>query len=699
MDFEFKRYVVANDHCYTPYTSPSQRNLPDVTETEVTPATTIRPKLSSTDGPSTISTVTTTKSSRKSASSSTVKSAEVTEDEDEPYLISDDDNYTDSDQSFVSPSESDRDSDLDFSVKERSSKGRKINKIRPPAKLRQSKSMRGAIKKKRQSDSMDSAATAPTTPDDSSVSTPSKKKSSKSHKKLTPNRVVNPLASAAVSNEITTPHQSEAIASPAIPVELPVPTSPIAKIVSVVIKPKTFIVNKGNVPVPKLVQQKSVVKSSPFITSTPITTPILAKNMKKPTAHVESALFSDMTSLFSTPDIIKKVGTPAEPPISNRVTNISVINLPPVTLTPIPLTSSNAIHSNLSKTLFMSLTPTTSRPRPTQITTIRPSNPIILSNTPQNLIIENIVQRPPIQHQTIQLMGNTGIVQNNIIQRTQQINSHTASNLNNVNIASIGIPNIPLQVASQSNPSIIAFTPQQMTSDTSLLNDHDLLDGLGNVEDALSEDLMQHVAKLVEDKNLQQVIDQQVLGVSPSSMGRIPKIHISPMNQQPHTPIESKPKPMRTQLTPVVSQPTTPVQAVATKPKPEPIKIVRSDGRVITLPPIEAPTTRSAKRRAQKDAPVEASPVPLAAPISVETTPKSHGRQPSLAPDRRPSVAARKAATPKIKQNAAQSTVKTATAAVGTIPIGFTGEIIELDDDDEEDGSDGSYNSEDDPYR
>jgi hypothetical protein len=31
----------------------------------------------------------------------------------------------------------------------------------------------------------------------------------------------------------------------------------------------------------------------------------------------------------------------------------------------------------------------------------------------------------------------------------------------------------------------------------------------------------------------------------------------------------------------------------------DPIKIVRSDGRVITLPPIEAPATRASKRRAQ----------------------------------------------------------------------------------------------------
>lgn len=41
-------------------------------------------------------------------------------------------------------------------------------------------------------------------------------------------------------------------------------------------------------------------------------------------------------------------------------------------------------------------------------------------------------------------------------------------------------------------------------------------------------------------------------------------------------------------------------QAVKTAvPRKDPIEIVRRDGRVITLPPIEAPATRSSKRKSQ----------------------------------------------------------------------------------------------------
>jgi hypothetical protein len=45
----------------------------------------------------------------------------------------------------------------------------------------------------------------------------------------------------------------------------------------------------------------------------PMPTPPPKKEVKKPAPHVEAALFSDMTSLFSTPDIIKKVGDPRVP--------------------------------------------------------------------------------------------------------------------------------------------------------------------------------------------------------------------------------------------------------------------------------------------------------------------------------------------------------------------------------------------------
>lgn len=653
VDYEFKRYVVANDHCYTPYTSPSQRSHTDEDIVDVrTPATITRLKPPSIDKSSTgISTP--LKSSRKAAAAnSTEKPVELSDGEEVPSEQSEGEQYTDdSDQTYNSPSESDRDSDLDFSVKERSAKAKKLLKNRSPAKASKPKLAKGLVPKKRQSVGGDNA-NPPATED------PAKKKPIKAFTKT--NRLASNITATStpltknVSDNMKIPSTTSITLVDSVAAN---PTSTFPKIVSVSIKPKI----QGPLKIPSTI--KLVHQRPPTTVPTPnVTATVLPKHVKKPMANSESALFSDMTSLFSTPDLIRKVND--TPNSSNRVTNISVINLPPVTLTPIPLNSSNTTNSNQSKTIFMSLTPTSSRPRPTPTVTTTIRNTVKLPNNAlPNMIFSNVIQRPANpQLPTVTFQSNMP---------SQAI--HCQPPLNNI-IHSISIP-------SSSNQNTMTFSP--------LLNDVDLLDGLANVEDVLSEDLMQHVAKLVEDKNLQQVIDQQVLGVRPVTI--LPKT----------TPISLPPPPVTTTtIDPesTTSLPTTPIAVVATKPKPEPIKIVRSDGRVITLPPIEAPTTRGAKRRAQNQDPSSATSSPSSTQITIdETTPKSHSRRPSLVPERRSSVAiSRKSMTPKIKSIA---TTSPAGNSVG-VSTGFDpNEVIELDDDEEEDGSDGSYNSEDDPYR
>lgn len=103
------------------------------------------------------------------------------------------------------------------------------------------------------------------------------------------------------------------------------------------------------------------------------------------------------------------------------------------------------------------------------------------------------------------------------------------------------------------------------------LPDNALLETLG---EALPEDFLQHVAELAENKDLQEIIDKQVLGVNDTDTS----IQLTPVT--------------------VVSNLITHTPPINSTQKATGRQVMRSDGRVITLPPIETPTTR-AKRRAQ----------------------------------------------------------------------------------------------------
>lgn len=132
----------------------------------------------------------------------------------------------------------------------------------------------------------------------------------------------------------------------------------------------------------------------------------------------------------------------------------------------------------------------------------------------------------------------------------------------------------------------------------------DLLGGLQPEEDGLTEDLLLHVARLVESsENLQEVIDKQVLGKVDTVAPKAPAPPTSYQQAQPpslYTPPQPK------------------VAVKSAVPRKDPIEIVRRDGRVITLPPIEAPATRSSKRKSQIDSTMtvtESIPVPPLVPI------------------------------------------------------------------------------------
>ncbi|XP_075147041.1 protein partner of snf [Haematobia irritans] len=141
-------------------------------------------------------------------------------------------------------------------------------------------------------------------------------------------------------------------------------------------------------------------------------------------------------------------------------------------------------------------------------------------------------------------------------------------------------------------------------------------------DDVLPDDILQQVVDLIkDDKTLQEAVD--VLGSGDSNDPITNTNSLISQNPPPLAPISQPNKnilediphssksiiqmsisnvtPNRVvQRPPIISSRTiqTPAKTSAVLRK-EPIQIVRGNGRVITLPPIEAPTTRGAKRRAQ----------------------------------------------------------------------------------------------------
>ncbi|EAT41149.1 AAEL007181-PA, partial [Aedes aegypti] len=168
------------------------------------------------------------------------------------------------------------------------------------------------------------------------------------------------------------------------------------------------------------------------------------------------------------------------------------------------------------------------------------------------------------------------------------------------------------------------------------ITDNSILAALGSNDDGLPEDLLQHVAELAEHKELQEILDKQVLGVIgtdppipptapplpvPSTSTMIP----IPVSQQPSIPASTTSS-NPSSLTNPESLPTMTVKEQL-MPRKEAIQIRRSDGRIITLPPIEAPATRSAKRRAQAGTSSSASSTSVSAASHTTVAPSTSATQ------------------------------------------------------------------------
>lgn len=241
------------------------------------------------------------------------------------------------------------------------------------------------------------------------------------------------------------------------------------------------------------------------------------KKEKKTPAHV-TALLSDMTSLFSTPDVIRRVSTDTKTPTG--------------TVAPPGKKEVEEINKDRAKKSYGKQKVA----------------------TPADKATKGFDLIPQIDDASLaQILQDTTGISTAPVKSQPTIT--TANAMNSPGLAG------PL------SPTL------------------DLLASLQPEEEGLSEDLLHaYVAQLVESsENLQEVIDKQVLGKVDTVTSKPPVS--SPFQQAQnagdlYTPSKS---------------------AKTLAPRKDPIEIVRRDGRVITLPPIEAPATRASKRKSQME--------------------------------------------------------------------------------------------------
>ncbi|XP_059050860.1 death-inducer obliterator 1 isoform X2 [Achroia grisella] len=302
-------------------------------------------------------------------------------------------------------------------------------------------------------------------------------------------------------------------------------------------------------------------------------TPKLLKKEKKTPAHV-TALLSDMTSLFSTPDVIRRVSTdgkfPAKPTDKETLPGdskkITTTSNKPVDIIEGKLDAKSVDNVDKSK--------------------------ITMSHRTYSKQKDKIINPPEKVSKGYDLIPQLDDAS------LAQILQDTTTIANPVKIQ----PNVTTTTNTLSSPGLAG--PLSPTLD--------LLGGLQPEEEGLTEDLLMHVAQLVESsENLQEVIDKQVLGK---------------VDGNPKGPVQTPFQQAHTSTTPYIQTVSKSVKSPAVRK--DPIEIVRKDGRVITLPPIEAPATRSSKRKSQIE--TTATPDGLSTSIPVTPTPVATTPEPQV---------------------------------------------------------------------
>ncbi|KAJ8735660.1 hypothetical protein PYW07_007280 [Mythimna separata] len=308
--------------------------------------------------------------------------------------------------------------------------------------------------------------------------------------------------------------------------------------------------------------------------------PKTIKKEKKTPAHV-TALLTDMGSLFSTPDVIRRVSTdgkgPPKTPTTEKDSLLAIAEKKSAIPSKVPDPTDGKIADN------------------SKVDTAESLKPIVHKTylKPKERVMPTEKTKP---YDPIPQLDDASLAQ--ILQDTTGISNPVKSQ---ASISTAGAMNSP-GLAGPLSPTL------------------DLLGGLQPEEEGLTEDFLMSVAQLVaSSENLQEVIDKQVLGKVDSGPIKTVQTIQTPQTPQP----QSQANNLYTQTLSKSVPKTVPVRK-------DPIEIVRRDGRVITLPPIEAPATRSSKRKIQMDIannPEPPPPPPVVAPapppdLPVSTTPE-----------------------------------------------------------------------------
>ena len=217
------------------------------------------------------------------------------------------------------------------------------------------------------------------------------------------------------------------------------------------------------------------------------------------------------------------------------------------------------------------------------------------------------------------------------------------------------------------------------------------------LDDGLPEDLLQHVAELAENKEIQEIIDKQVLGVMSTS---------TDLNQSLTSSLDASTSsatvPQETAHSEQIKRISPPTMSVKEQlmPRKEPIQIRRSDGRIITLPPIEAPATRgAAKRKAQVSTPVPEKPAVTKEPQSKMSSSTSTPIA-TKAKDTHKTVTDSAKSTSRRNSSAAnKSTSESKDGKNRKSSAGVTAVLAAIEAAEDDIDSDESWNSEDDPDR
>ncbi|TMW49014.1 hypothetical protein DOY81_005902 [Sarcophaga bullata] len=671
-DYEFQLFVIQNDHCYTPFTSPSQMkaklaaekleaekqatnrkgNILQLTggkQILVRKKQQILQKLDHITTKSIISShilkdkgiASGNKAKKDNKERKLTPEDFVGEEEKHSSPEENDDEIGGEDESDFSETydsaetDNDRDSDLDFDVN--NPKGRK-RKAKLSKASRRPLVVNKSISKPRRFYSQDETNDFPNTAVASSSSNLIPKKLGVKNVSDTSRITVRSTPSKILHNTAQTNTLSPAVAAlppiPKKPTENKVLMSTPGNSNSISFSPKTYVVVKGSWEQKNTVLQNSTQTHKEIVIN------------KQVMASPKTKGFTDLTTLIDECEkrtALKLVDTTTVPKSSLSSTTTSVVTLTPTS------SGSTTIKG------FMPLETTAKNQLPVQISiqTHQSSSELEAEHDKQldliNSIVQDEMQKSNEKNQTEKITNmNENIPELvKMLESTEKVLVSSNTQIHNVtetvqNVSQIVSGNSVSNKCISDNLNILNQTVTSSSSANNVVGGIDITSASllatsdGDDTGDLPDDILQQVVELIkDDKTLQEAVEKQVFGTSVCNEQNINSTIIGNQHPPPLVPISKQTLKIEDQSpsttksiiqmsisnvsTSLGSSPTIISNADSTSKigvgttvttssnqssklttllRKEPIQIIRGNGRVITLPPMEAPTTR-AKRRAQ----------------------------------------------------------------------------------------------------